>query len=191
MQSFARQQALSGAGFDTNCADGICVVRPLGVVAEWSMWLQSTVPGQVSWPANRRPQAPTLARANCRGGPQAPPRPPADQPTHTLCDELNGSSEHLPRVADELPEVRVPAAPYCSSAVANWPKRSSPFRLGIHRDFYPDQVLIDGDRLFVVDHDLFAPGDPRLTSATFAATSSNEACESADHPHLYDDGAPR
>lgn len=33
---------------------------------------------------------------------------------------------------------------------------------GIHRDFYPDQVLIDGDRVWLLDLDLYADGDPTI-----------------------------
>jgi aminoglycoside phosphotransferase (APT) family kinase protein len=38
-----------------------------------------------------------------------------------------------------------------------------------HRDFYPDQVLVDGDRLCVIDFDLFCDGDPGLDVGNFSA----------------------
>ena len=38
---------------------------------------------------------------------------------------------------------------------------------GIHRDFYPDQVLIDGDHLYVIDFDLYCMGDPALDIGNF------------------------
>lgn len=38
---------------------------------------------------------------------------------------------------------------------------------GIHRDFYADQVIVDGDRLFLIDFDLYCMGDPALDVGNF------------------------
>ena len=40
---------------------------------------------------------------------------------------------------------------------------------GIHRDFYADQVLVDGARLYLLDFDLFCLGDPALDAGNFIA----------------------
>jgi aminoglycoside phosphotransferase (APT) family kinase protein len=40
---------------------------------------------------------------------------------------------------------------------------------GIHRDFHPGQVLIDGERLYLLDLDLYAAGDPALDVGNFLA----------------------
>jgi aminoglycoside phosphotransferase (APT) family kinase protein len=40
---------------------------------------------------------------------------------------------------------------------------------GIHRDFYPDQVLVDGERLVLLDLDLYCLGDPALDIGNFVA----------------------
>ena len=37
----------------------------------------------------------------------------------------------------------------------------------IHRDFYHDQVIIDGSRVYLLDLDLFAMGDPALDMGNF------------------------
>ena len=39
----------------------------------------------------------------------------------------------------------------------------------LHRDFYPEQVLVDGERLYLLDLDLCALGDPALDIGNFAA----------------------
>ncbi len=39
----------------------------------------------------------------------------------------------------------------------------------IHRDFYPDQVLVDGDRIWLLDLDLCCLGDPALDAGNFLA----------------------
>lgn len=46
---------------------------------------------------------------------------------------------------------------------------------GIHRDFYPDQVLLDGARVCIVDLDLFARGDPMIDLGNFIAYLAEEA----------------
>ena len=40
---------------------------------------------------------------------------------------------------------------------------------GIHRDFYPDQVMIDGTRVWLLDLDLYANGDPAIDMGNFLA----------------------
>ena len=37
----------------------------------------------------------------------------------------------------------------------------------IHRDFYPDQVIVDGHRLYLLDFDLCCLGDPALDIGNF------------------------
>ena len=39
--------------------------------------------------------------------------------------------------------------------------------VGIHRDFYHDQVLVSGHRIFLLDFDLYCMGDPSLDIGNF------------------------
>jgi len=41
--------------------------------------------------------------------------------------------------------------------------------IGIHRDFYPDQVMIYGETVWLLDLDLYAMGDPAMDVANFLA----------------------
>src|SRR5438093_11290471 len=43
----------------------------------------------------------------------------------------------------------------------------SPSPCGIHRDFYADQVIVDGPRLYLLDFDLYCEGDPALDVGNF------------------------
>jgi aminoglycoside phosphotransferase (APT) family kinase protein len=52
----------------------------------------------------------------------------------------------------------------CDRLGASVPK---PRTCGIHRDFYPAQVLIRKDRLFLLDFDLYCAGDPGLDAGNF------------------------
>ena len=44
---------------------------------------------------------------------------------------------------------------------------SSPVTCGIHRDFYPAQVIVHGERLWLIDFDLYCEGDPGLDVGNF------------------------
>ena len=39
----------------------------------------------------------------------------------------------------------------------------------VHRDFHPGQILVDGDRLWLLDFDLFSLGDPAVDVGNFLA----------------------
>jgi aminoglycoside phosphotransferase (APT) family kinase protein len=56
---------------------------------------------------------------------------------------------------------------------------------GIHRDFYPDQVLVDGDgdgRLYVLDFDLYCMGDPLLDVGNCLAHITEQALRTTGDP---------
>jgi aminoglycoside phosphotransferase (APT) family kinase protein len=46
---------------------------------------------------------------------------------------------------------------------------------GIHRDFYPAQVLVDGARLWLIDFDLYCLGDPGLDAGNFIGHITEQA----------------
>jgi thiamine kinase-like enzyme len=84
-----------------------------------------------------------------------------------MSDELRILQEKLPLVGQSYPHLQgrlqrlldvcsrigesLHAAPMCP----------------IHRDFYHDQVILDGSRLYLLDFDLFAMGDPALDVGNF------------------------
>ena len=48
-------------------------------------------------------------------------------------------------------------------------KLQQPAPRGIHRDFYPDQIIVSGSRLYLIDLDLYCLGDPALDVGNFLA----------------------
>ncbi len=162
-------------GFEDVSPDGLSVPRPLGMIPRFNMTLQQKVPG--------------VPLALMVGGPEgvAFVRRAADlihklhatrlrsPRRHGINDEVRILHERLPRVADADPRLRPPIdrllaaceriafARNASAAVA---------ATGIHRDFYADQVVVDGGpdgRLYLLDLDLFAEGDPALDVGNFVA----------------------
>ena len=50
-----------------------------------------------------------------------------------------------------------------------------PRRCGIHRDFYPAQVIVNGARLYLIDFDLYCLGDPALDVGNFIGHMTEES----------------
>ena len=51
----------------------------------------------------------------------------------------------------------------------------APKTCGIHRDFYPAQVIVDGGRLWLIDFDLYCQGDPGLDAGNFIGHVAEES----------------
>jgi aminoglycoside phosphotransferase (APT) family kinase protein len=49
----------------------------------------------------------------------------------------------------------------------------------VHRDFYPDQVLLSGSRVYLLDFDLFCQGDPALDVGNFCGHLTEESLRTA------------
>ena len=52
----------------------------------------------------------------------------------------------------------------------------------IHRDFYPEHVLVDGERLWIVDFDQWCLGDPALDIGNFVAHLEELALRATGNP---------
>jgi len=86
---------------------------------------------------------------------------------HTMTDELRileerfrEASQRRPDLAGRLEDLGTACRQLAAGAVSD---RSSP----IHRDFYADQLLMDGDTTWILDLDLFCLGDPALDIGNF------------------------
>lgn len=178
---------LRGRGFGEEAHDGICVPEPLGVVGEYRMSLQRKVPGI---PASKlfgqkgdEQLARTIAQAACklhRTG-ILPRR------SHSMESEIAILREKL----GELSETRRELAPRLSRILERCERLGgrlpSPAAHGIHRDFYADQVLVDGERLYVVDFDLFCQGDPALDAGNFLGHLSEQSLRLLGDPAALSD----
>ncbi|AUS99030.1 aminoglycoside phosphotransferase [Nostoc sp. CENA543] len=167
--SYELQKSLWESGFGDDSSDGISVPEPVGIIPEWQMWLQRQVEGEIStqflsrnngiFPAQLIAEAAhKLHQANI------PPRR-----SHTMSDELRILHERIPLVMQQYPQwqtrlERILAA--SDNLGANTPEAK---RCGIHRDFYPDQVIVNNSRLYLLDLDLYCAGNPALDIGNFIA----------------------
>lgn len=168
-RSLAVQTHLFANGFAATAADGIAVPEPLGAVPALGLWLQRAVGGRPLQAMLRHTEATAAAAragealAKLHRSPPAPGRP------WSIADELAVLEARLCRLADDRPDLACRAESLlaaCRAAAEHLPEGAP---RGIHRDFYPEQVLIDGRSLHLVDLDLYALGDPALDAGNFVA----------------------
>lgn len=181
-KSFAVQRALWKGGFEGG-EGRFAVARPMGEIRDLHMWLQRKEPGVVATGMLAQPDGSSLARSiaelsrelHSSGVP--PLRPP-----HTVEGELRILHERLPLVSGARPEwsgriERVLHA--CERLGRSLP---GPDKAPIHRDFYADQVLVSGDRLVLLDLDLYCEGDPGLDIGNFTAHMTEYALRELRSP---------
>ncbi|HYO50385.1 MAG TPA: phosphotransferase, partial [Chloroflexia bacterium] len=176
--------ALWQAGFRDDSADGISVPEPVGIAPEFQMWIHRKIEGN---PATRLLLEQDGAALAGRIGDAlhklhtARVRP---ERRHLMRDELRILHERLPLVAQEEPGwarriERLLSA--CDRIGASLPRAT---RTGIHRDFYADQVLVDGNRLYLLDFDLYCEGDPALDAGNFLGHMREQSVRSLGDPYV-------
>lgn len=87
---------------------------------------------------------------------------------HPIDEELAILDSRLSQAADLVPTWRNRIERIAVGCRALARRLDSPRVCGIHRDFYPDQVVVDGSKVTILDLDLFAAGDPALDVGNFS-----------------------
>ena len=168
-RTYMAMRDLHARGFAAGQAGNVDVPAPLALAPRLDLWLQERVNGEPAWSALRgsdgvywgRRIAEAIHRLHASGY--------QTDRTHGLDDELDILATRLHAAADSLPRLRsrilaVNAA--CRQLAATLPKAHP---VCIHRDFYPDQTLVDGDQVHLLDFDLLCMGDPALDVGNYLA----------------------
>jgi phosphotransferase family enzyme len=187
MSDFRLMRRLWRAGFDSRSPDRIAVPRPVGMLPRFRMWLQLRVPGRPVSQLLAEPGGVELARRvaeaahklHCSGVPT--------HRRHRMRDELRILRQCLQTVA--IAETRWNGRlkrlfRACKQLAKATPR---PQLCGIHRDFYPDQVLADGDRLYLLDFDLYCRGDPGLDIGNFLGHITEQSLRNHGDPLALSD----
>lgn len=179
-ESLHRQ--LRADGFDDESADGISVPEPLGIVPELRMWLQRKVTGE--------PVTGLLGRAD--GNPGVRRAADAVQKLHRSAvrpGHHHGVDEELRILRARLALVALERRGWASrlERVVDRAARLTAFLTSrqpcvIHRDFYPDQVLVARDRVYLLDLDLCCEGDPALDAGNFIAHVTEQSLRTHGDP---------
>jgi aminoglycoside phosphotransferase (APT) family kinase protein len=182
---FRRQQLLWNAGFQADSPDGVSVARPWGVVPEWGMWFQEKVTGQIAWQMlHETGAAAAVKRIAYALAKLHDARVPAER-FHTMDDEIAILRDRLSLAAQQLPDqarriLHLLAA--CERIAAEHvPGDSCP----VHRDFYPDQVLVNGNRIILVDFDLCCHGEAAVDIGNFRGHLIEHSLRCQGHVNTY------
>lgn len=182
-RSYRTQAALYNAGFVSDSEDGVSVPEPVGTIPEFRMWLQRKAPGVPATSLLEKPDGVALLRrvATAVHKLHRSSAPPLRRP-HGVTDELRILRERLPLVARAEPrwEQRIQRVLGACERLGGAIVESPP--TGIHRDFYPDQVLVDGERLYLLDLDLYCEGDPALDVGNFLGHIEEHSLRSLGDP---------
>lgn len=176
-------QGLWSAGFDAGSADGISVPEPLGEISGLSMWLQRRVPGVTATELLGGSRGIALGARLAEAAHKIHTADVATRKVHGIDDELRILEDCLRVTANRRPalaariERLLARCRRIATAVDPLP------HAGIHRDFYSDQVVVDGERLNVVDFDLYATGDPALDIGNLIGHITEQALRELDSPH--------
>ncbi|AGF51128.1 sll1726 [Synechocystis sp. PCC 6803] len=168
-KSYGSQRALWENGFHGQSEDGLSVPKPLGIVEPWQMWLQRWVPGQ---PATEllitRPDLPEKIAALAH---KIHSHSVPTTKTHTIATELQILGDRLREFSHQQPQWQTQIQHFIAQSeqlgevLNKYPRPTTT----IHRDFYPDQILVDGNHLWLVDLDLYCKGDPAVDLGNFIA----------------------
>lgn len=174
--------ALWRAGFTDASDDGISVPEPIATIADFRMWLQRKAPGRTATDLLPGPDGPRLARRIAEAAHKLHRAGVPAGRTHTIGDELRILDDCLARVAWKRPRLadriaRLRAA--CERLAERIPRAPA---LPIHRDFYGDQVIVDGERLYLVDLDLYCKGDSALDVGNFLGHLTEQALRTFGDP---------
>jgi aminoglycoside phosphotransferase (APT) family kinase protein len=177
---------LSKRGFDPDSEDGVSVPRPFGALPELGMWVQARVGGTPATGLMKGSAGPALGARLADALHKLHRAPVSSGRTHTAADELAILCDRLQRAARERPmwAARLERlAEACAGAAAGLERREAAL---IHRDFYADQVMVDGDRLYLLDLDLCAAGDPALDVGNFVGHLVEQALREHGDPRALD-----
>ncbi len=191
--SYRTQRLLYRAGFAADSDDGISVPKPLGTIPELRMWCQQKVSGATATELLTGPEgvalAGRIAEAVCKLHAtriEAPSR-------HTMAEELQILHERLPQVASANPawQDRIGRILVSCDRLGAATPISPP--VGIHRDFYPDQVIVRPSpgsnlgRLYLLDFDLYCKGLRELDAGNFCGHLIEQGIRMLDGPDALRD----
>lgn len=173
---------LHDRGFAAASADGIAVPEPLGVARPLNLWLQRRADGLEATAALRDAATATaLAARVARAIDKLHRTPATTRRAHSLDDELAILARVFAEVVALVPAWRSRLADLLDRARALSARLPRVPLAAIHRDFYGDQVLVHGDRLTLIDFDLYCEGPAALDPGNFLGHLAEQAVREPAH----------
>lgn len=167
--NFALLQDLAHGDFSPTADDGIAIPNPIAAIPALGLVLHAWVPGSPLTQYLSHPEAPHLGSRAADALIKLHRSRQVIARSHSVTDELDHLRVQLTQTAERLPTWRLAILRILEECVRR-AERLAPIQSTLlHRDIYPDQILVDGPRLWIVDLDLAAMGDPALDAGNFIA----------------------
>ena len=167
-------------------ATGFAVPEPLGPIPTLGLWLQREVRGRPLQAMLGEPAAVRAVEGAAELLAALHRQPHGAAPAWAIEDELGVLDQRLAALGRARPDLATRARRLreaCHSAARLLPASRV---CGIHRDFYPEQVLVADGPLHLVDLDLYSRGDPALDVGNFTAHLIEAAIRETGDPAGYD-----
>lgn len=167
--TYALVTHLANGALGPTSADGVSVPAVRGAVRECHMWLQDKVSGTPGWEAltgsSGQQAARRIGAAIAKLHRVLPPAPKR----HSIADEMATLTKALAAVRALRAEwdLRLRAVQGACEVLAATVVPTP--AVSVHRDFYHDQVIVDGERVWLLDLDLVSEADPALDAGNFTA----------------------
>jgi thiamine kinase-like enzyme len=162
-------RAFRSAGFTEHGQRAFCVPEPLGVIPELHMWLQrqaSGVPAYHLFDGDFELLADRIVGALHELHHTAMPV----TRTHTVEDELHILRERCTQLGEQQPTLRASLERLLTGCVRLAIAMGDVAPRRIHRDFRPDNVMVDDHgRVWVTSFEQYGSGDPALDMGNFIA----------------------
>lgn len=182
LASYNVQADLYAGEFGHDAADGISVPEPIGVVPALHLWLQRMVEGRPATGLFLEPAGLAVAERMANASHKLHRAGVPTHRQHTVDDELTILMDRLKSVATRRPDLAWRLARIMAQCEQLGLRLPKPDRCGIHRDYYGDQVIVDGARLVLVDLDLYCLGDPGLDIGNAIAHLTEQALRMSGDP---------
>jgi len=166
-EGYRLQERIWNAGFDSASADGISVPEPIGVIPRFRMWFQRKVPGETATRLLGGPGGVELAQHIAAAIHKLHQANVPTERRHGMADELRILHECLAKVLEQRPDWSKRLERLLASCDRLGESVPEPRACGIHRDFYPAQVVVQQERICLIDFDLYCLGDPALDIGNF------------------------
>src|SRR5262249_39016609 len=173
---------LRGVGFHEGDWEGISGPRAVGVLDDCGMWPQDRVApspapsllGGADGVSVGRRAADAVFKLHRLG--------PATTRAHDLADELRILHERVALVTRQRPALAARLGRLLDGCVCLGASCPPATPCGIHRDFYPDHVLLDGRLTYLIDLDLYCWGDPAVDIGNFMAHVTEHSLRQCGDP---------
>jgi thiamine kinase-like enzyme len=168
INSYQLQKTLWETEFNENSIDRISVPEPVGIIPEWQMWLQRKIEGVTftkRLTTNQDFLNSKIAEiAHKLHTTNIPPRR-----SHSMNDELKILHDKIPLVWEKNPQWQKRLERILEECNHLGNSLIENQTCGIHRDFYPEQIIVNNQRLYLIDLDLYCQGNPALDIGNFIA----------------------